>query len=209
MSRQGGLLVHLKTDYGVRAAATPEVETEIRSNRKFKEEFAKGFKQYADSGTVTLFDSSKIRELLTSRGHPPAQIAPEIARIQSLGDENYQSVGWGEAYVHAAAVVLQLPALSNDLSALQVLGDPKVGCPTLRFFDLVVFGFEQGWIESAGGEGIVKELKARNEYLPEAFRGHEEFSDCCHAFGCRLVYAPAESSVAAPRTYSDRLTLRR
>ncbi len=207
MSRQGILLTRLKSDFKVRAAAIPEIEMEIRNHRKFRDEFAKGFKQYADSGTITRFDSSESKNLLTSRNYASAQISPEVARIQSIGDENNRTVDLGEAYVHATAVVLHLPVLSHDFSALRMLADPKVGVPTLRFFDLVVFGFGQGWIDNDDGERIVKVLKDREEWLPKPFDGHDEFSDCCHAFNSRLAYAPAGSSPAPPRTFSDTLTL--
>lgn len=207
ITRQGVLLARLKSDFGVRAAATPEVEIEIRNHRKFGQAFAKGFQHFADSGTITRFDSSEIKNLLGSRNYPSAQISPEVSRIQSIGNENYKTVDLGEAYVHAAAVVLHLPVLSNDFSAVQILADPKVGVPTLEFFDLVVFGNGQGWIGNDKGEEIVTELKAQKEYVPKSFMAHDEFSDCCRAFRSRLAYAPAGSSPAPPRTFSDTLTL--
>src|SRR5215471_5626171 len=101
-----------------------------------------------------MFDDSQVRKLLLARGVPSEAIEVQQRALEQRCIEYHAHVGEGEAYTHATAATLGLPALSNDGDAIRVLlaEGKQVACPTLRYFDLLVFGRICGWIDDATGE---------------------------------------------------------
>jgi hypothetical protein len=114
--RQAALLRELKQTYGVQPAIVPEVEMELSWTPKFGARFEPDLKKALSSGLLLSLDETSLQPYAPG---PLAKVA--IQSIQVLGAEHYKHADRGEAYTHAAAVHLSQPALSNDLSAIEIL----------------------------------------------------------------------------------------
>ena len=107
--------------------------------------------------------------------------------FQSLGAQYEGRIHRGEAYSFAAAVTLEMPALSNDFSAIKTLEANMLTLPTpvLRSFDLLAFCFQNGLLELKACEAMRNELLKVGEGLPAAFK-HASFEDGLRRFASRL-----------------------
>lgn len=61
-----------------------------------------------------------------------------ISAIQALGTQYQLNVDWGEAFTHAAAVTLDVPSLSHDITALRALVNGAQQSQTLCFVGLTL-----------------------------------------------------------------------
>jgi hypothetical protein len=114
---------------------------------------------------------------------------------QTLGAQFYGYVQRGEAYTHAAAVTLGLPAASNDQRAILLMKSRMlpVPSPVLRCFDLLVFAYYDGILSLKDCEKIRKELRTNGEGIPGPFV-NASFEDGAKSFPCRLRQTTAANA---------------
>lgn len=192
IARQRDLLAKLREECGVIPAVVPEVEGEVRWHPKFKAQYEPQFIRTVASGNLLVLETPEIRKLLLARGVPEGSLDSQLRALDRRCQEYHAHVGEGEAYTHATSVTLGLPAVSNDGDALRVLlaQGKQVACPTLRFFDLLVFARAAGWIDDALGETARSHLDGAHEHLPAPFRPKDSFAANWGGFNCRLSSAP-------------------
>jgi hypothetical protein len=117
------------------------------------------------------------------------------AAIESLGDKLWnQGIGRGEAYTHAAGILLKIPIVTNDMQAIRCLRLAQVGAADriLRFYDLVVFFFQIAELTESECDSIRTQLVSRGEHIPACFRGRP-FSDGLTEFFPRLLDTSREA----------------
>lgn len=185
----------LKDDYGIQPAIVAEVEVELQSNRKFASRIAPELRKALVNGTIELLDASAITRYV------PDQLGKVVfANCQTVGQEYNRVADRGEAYTLATAVTLQVPALSNDLSALEALdyNGLAVPSPVLRAFDLLVFCYQAGALSEGECDGARKELARIKEHLPQAFQ-HASFGDGVNRFCPRILDDGRATVGRAPR----------
>lgn len=186
MTRQTKLLNRLKAA-GMVPAVVPEVEGEIRYHQRFRDRFEPAFLSAKDRAVI-VFDRTEVRRLLLARGVPEDAIENHHRTLEARAVEYHRHVGEGEAHTHALASELNLPAASNDGEALRILSRQGLAAaqPTLRFFDLLVFGLRRGWVDEATCSRVCGTLRGDREYVPHPFPTGRPFSECAREFSCRL-----------------------
>jgi hypothetical protein len=175
----------LKAEFGIQPVIVPEVEIELASNRKFGLRLSARVRKALANQTIRTLDSGVIQSYV---GVSVLAAAGTLAAIERLGLQHENHVDYGEAYTHAAALTLGTPAMSHDLSALVALEQAglPVPNPVLRYFDLVVLGYQVGAMSEADCDRTRQELLAENEWLPRCFE-HHSFRDGLRAFCPRLL----------------------
>ncbi|HEV3481196.1 MAG TPA: hypothetical protein VGR97_02590 [Candidatus Acidoferrales bacterium] len=173
----------LRDEYGIQPAIVAEVEVELASHRKYGAKVAPEFRKALGNGTLEILDIGAMSKYV-----PSALAKGVFATSQSLGRRYALIVGRGEAYTHAAAVTLDVPAVSNDVSALRALDfhGHQVPSPVLRVFDLFAFALQTGALDVRDCDAARKELLGRNEHIPRAFQ-HAAFIDGMKSFCPRIL----------------------
>jgi hypothetical protein len=203
------ILRTLKTDYGISTVIPDAVEIELRNiakNRKFQDVehlLVKAFKV----GLLTVLDEKNLATLVGAK-------APEVlGRIEQRGDSFKRlGVGNGEAYAHAACIELNLPILTNDSMAIEILmanGSSPPG-PYFRTFDVIVFGRQIDALTDNECDSARQSLANRNEAINRCFTGRS-FADGLPEFYQRLIDSAAPilgSRYPQHRYDSKRLTIR-
>jgi hypothetical protein len=187
----------LATDYAVQAVVTPEVETEVLSNRKFGKQVTDPFQRALRNGVIRVFDYDSparvVPELAGAVSADPGAVASIRARAKLLN----RYIHRGEAYTHAAAEAVGVPILSNDRDA--ILTRERVGYPcvttVLRAFDIVVFGLQISQLSIRDCEEFRSKLE-RLDSVPRAFR-HVAFEAGLPSFASRLVDTDSASICAS------------
>ncbi|MBZ5494456.1 MAG: hypothetical protein LAO76_26325 [Acidobacteriia bacterium] len=134
--------------------------------------------------------------------------------IQGLGAKYKLHVQPGEAYSHAVGVILNAPVMSNDFDAIRklMLNGHDVAIPTIRAFDLLVFGYQSGILREADCDNFRHQMALeRNEYLPKEFR-NASFADGLPQFCPRLLdgdRAVVGAEEADLKPFKTRLLIRR
>lgn len=172
MSKQVGLLVHLRQRYKVIAAVVPEVESEICNHSKFGKRFEADFLRLVSTSNAVVLDTAAVRTLLTARGRTPGQIEQTLRLLREVGPKYNLIVGRGEAYSHAMGGALGLPLMSHDWEAVRALdarGEP-LAVPVAGFFDLVALGVEERVLVAEDCERIVRTLTKMGEWVPSPLR---------------------------------------
>jgi hypothetical protein len=197
-------LKQLKDAYGIQAAIVEEVELELRWLRKHKDRFVPQLDKALSTNVLKLLDSAHFHSHLST-----APVGASWAGFQSLGAQYDGHIHRGEAYTFAAAVTLNLPALSNDFNAIKTLEANLHTLPTpvLRSFDLLAFCFHNGLLELKACEAVRSQLLKNGEGLPKAFM-HASFEDGLKDFTPRLRDGVAAVAVAVG-TYSTPLQISR
>src|SRR5580658_8242631 len=129
----------LKDDFGIQPAIVAEVETELMWNRRYAAKFVPELRKALGHGTIEILD------LNTFSKYVPGHLAKGVfGNYQSTALQYSKVADRGEAYTLAAAVTLNVPALSNDLTALEALdyNNLVVPSPVLRMFDLLVLSYQ-------------------------------------------------------------------
>jgi hypothetical protein len=208
IARQGDLLAKLRLRCGVIPAVVPEVEGEIRYNQRFRTRFESKFLATVNSGNLVVLEEPEVRKLLLARSVPPSAIDVQLRALDQRCQEYHAHVQEGEAYTHGTAVTLSLPAMSNDGAAISTLlaQGKLVACPTLRFFDLLVFARQRGWIDDATGETARCHLDDEGEHLPPPFRAKASFAGAWGSFHIRLS-SDAKHEGLIPASARDTLFL--
>lgn len=118
-----------------------------------------------------MFDSTFCRDQLKTHGVPQAAIDATWQTIQSKGEQYEVHVGPGEAFTFAAAVSLEMPALSHDSQALHTLlnHDMATPVPVLRLFDLMVLFNQVGELSDKDCDLTRSTLTQFAEGVPREF----------------------------------------
>jgi len=192
-------LKQLKDAYGIQPAIVQEVDLEMRWLRKYKDRFVPQLDKALKSNVLQILDPSYFQSLLGV-----APVGASWTAFQNLGAQYEGRVHRGEAYSFAAAVTLEMPALSNDFSAIKTLEANFLALPTpvLRGFDLLAFCFRNGLLELKDCEAMRSELLKVGEGLPAAFK-HASFEDGLRSFAPRLrdgspTFAASSGSYSMP-----------
>ena len=181
----------LQATYGIQPVIVPEVEIELKSNKKFAARVSTDVRKALSTGLIRVLDQSTLS--LAGIAGPTASAT--LAAIQTLGAQYLAHVDFGEAYTHAAALTLGVPSLSHDISALRVLigNGLRVPDPVLRLFDLVALAYQIKALSAADCDGIRQALNREKEWLPQCFK-NSSFVSGMSAF-CPRVRDGAASSV--------------
>jgi hypothetical protein len=179
----------------VQPAIVAEVESELRWNRRFQHRFEPALDKALGNSTLVAADSGLIASIVPS---PPGASIALWAQIQSEGRSMARRADRGEAYTLATAVLLNVPAASNDLSALRVLAayGHQLPNPVLRFFDLVVFAVQAGHFSMGEAEKIRQSLMREGEHIPKIFQ-HSSINDALPKFAPRLIDS-SKSAIGRP-----------
>jgi hypothetical protein len=197
-------LQSLRTQFGIQPVIALEVDLELRWLAKHKDRFVSTLDKALRTGTLAKLDQATFQSCLGT-----ATPGTSWSTFQSLGTKYYGYVQRGEAYTHAAAVTLGMPAMTNDGNAVRVLEGQmlSVAVPTLRSFDLFSFALEFGVLQIKECEDIRSELLANGEGLPGPF-ANKSFEDGVKKFPCRLRHSNApDASCAPPTKYYEPLTI--
>jgi hypothetical protein len=189
-------LQSLRTQFNIQPAVVPEVDLELRWLGKHKDRFVPPLDKALKTGTLLKLDQSTFQGYLGT-----ATPGASWTTYQSLGAQYYGHVQRGEAYTHAAAVTLGMPALTNDGNAVRVLEGQmlSVAVPVLRSFDLITFALEFGVLQIKDCEEIRSELIKNGEGVPGPF-AHASFADGARKFPCRLRCGKASDATGVPPT---------
>jgi hypothetical protein len=191
----------LIANFGIQPAIVLEVDLELRWLAKHKDRFVPQLEKALKHGTLVKLDQSKFQTYLGK-----AKPGTSWSTYQALGMLYYGYVQRGEAYTHAAAVSLGMPAMTNDQRAVRVLQEQMLttAIPSLRSFDLLVFAKEAGILTIKACEDIRTELLAHDEGIPGPFL-HASFEDASGSFPSRLRLGSASTIAAPPSTHYEPL----
>lgn len=182
LANQHLLFSILSSDFRVSSFVMSEVEIEVRSHRRFggliKPQLDKAFKNRA----LRILNSSDLENIGQSMPPPIS-----LVDIRELGKDYALDVGRGEAYTHAAGVLLDTPVVSNDLNAIKTLetNGKKLPPTILRSFDMFGFLYMEGYIDIRSAERSLKELKIQREWMPKCLQ-NSCFEDGIRGINCRL-----------------------
>ena len=197
----------LRRLYGVQPAIVQEVDLELRWLGHYGARFVPQLDKSLKAGLLTKLDKTLFQSLLGAA--PPGA---SWTGFQSLGAQYLGYVDKGEAYSHAAGVVLGLPSASDDFRAIRVLQFQmqNLPSPVLRSFDLLGFALESGILSSQDCEQVRSCLLKEGRWVHQAFK-HASFADGMANFHLRLRDASKAGSPVphSPAGFSDPLFITR
>jgi hypothetical protein len=157
---------------------------ELRSKPKFSGLIRPQLDKALRSGWINLLSAAHLDQLARP---DDGSNAITLGDIRELGAEYNIEIETGEAYTHAAAILLDVPAVSNDFNAIKTLeARGKVLPPTiLRSFDLFGFFYLEQYLDSVAVERIRTTLKNHGEWLPASMK-NASFEDGLPQMRCRL-----------------------
>lgn len=157
----------LRSRYGVQPIVSPEVELELRSHRRHGPQIDADLRKAIANGALVVADRAYVDLLAT----PPAAADALYRQIQATGVKYALRVGKGEAYTHAWAIGLGVPALSNDEQAVRtLLGQSLVtAAPVVRFYDLVILGLQADFFTKGACDSIRSDLRNKDEGVVREF----------------------------------------
>lgn len=194
----------LKNTYHMQPSIVLEVDVELRWMRKYKNRFVPQLDKALRNGLLTKLDQGAFQSLLST-----ATPGMSWGNYQALGQRYELVVQRGEAYTHAAAVCLGLPAMSNDGKAVLTLKGQmmSVASPVIRLFDLLVFCHENGVLTTKECDDIRSDLLSNGEGLPGPFQ-NASFINGSKSFPCRLKSGDASKGpFPQPANHFDPLTI--
>lgn len=172
------LLKLLSSGYSIQPVIVHEVENEIRQNKKYKAYIGARFDKVLQTGVIKIFDSLFLQTHLKTSGLPATTIQATWDAIQAMGQQYELRVGSGEAYTYAAAVSLEVPALSHDAQALNTLLNLNMNVPkpVIRVFDLLGLFNQCEVLSVKDCDDTRSKLLAHSEWLPRDFlnAGYEQ-----------------------------------
>jgi hypothetical protein len=177
----------LKDAYAIQPVIMPEVENELAwlNNGRFDRDLGLALSK----GMLQVLDQSALTKHFGGSAHvPPATITAAWSTIQSSGATYRKHVDRGEAYTHAAAAFLSVPALSHDMRAVRTLlrVGLRVGTPILRYFDILTLCRQIGEMDEVGCDQARKGLLQENERIQAEFV-HASFKDGLSKFSPRIA----------------------
>src|SRR6266481_952043 len=175
-------LKDLRNLYGIQPAVVQEVDIELRWLGHYRDRF------------VPQLDKALFQSLVSA-----APAGASWSAFQSIGAQYFGYVDKGEAYSHAAGVVLGVPTVSNDFRAIQLLQSQMMNlpAPVLRSFDLLAFALACGTLRIQDCENARSALLAANEWVAKAFKS-TSFEKGLPNFGCRLKDSTSTSVTPPP-----------
>jgi hypothetical protein len=102
-------LKDLKNLYGIQPTVVQEVDIELRWLGHHRERFVPQLDKAMKSGLIARLDKPLFQSLVST-----APAGASWSTFQSTGAQYFGFVDKGEAYTHAAGVVLGVPTVSND-----------------------------------------------------------------------------------------------
>jgi len=196
-------LRELKNLYGIQPAIVQEVDVELRWVGPYGGRFVPQLDKAIKSGLIQRLDKALFQSCIST-----APLGASWAAFQSLGAVYLGFVDRGEAYTHAAGVVLGLPTASDDYAAIEVLRYQmqNLPCPILRSFDLLAFALQTGILEIKECENVRSCLLRENRWVPAAFK-HKSFAEGMANFRLRLrdTRFASHADPQPPATFSDPL----
>lgn len=184
------ILSILSRQYKIKSVIVPEVENELFLHKKYQHEIKARLEKALSTHLLSVLDGEIIRECLANSCAtiPSATVSSTMERIQQLGAEYGTFIDPGEAYSFAAAVVLEVPAMSNDGTAVSALMNQGLDLPSpvLRAFDLFALGLQIGELTQAECEDCRSKLLRYGERVPPAFQSCN-FTQGINKFTVRLV----------------------
>jgi hypothetical protein len=204
----------LKNAYSIQPVIAPEVEIELHSNRRFGARIGPDLRKALANDLIKTLDRQtlEIHYATTNQLAGATAVANgTFAQIQSLGRAFEKHIDFGEAYTHAGALVLNVPAMSNDLSALEALAQAGHTVPStvLRSWDLIALSFQVANMSADECDEFRKAMEAEKEYAPKCFRG-KSYADGLRNFSARMAdgsVAPVGSSIVDSAPFATRLIL--
>jgi hypothetical protein len=131
--------------------------------------------------------------------------------MESEGERLYLTVDRGEAFSHAASIVLGVPVATNDTSAVYQLlkSGESIPRPIIRFWDLVVLSYQVGSLDDTLCDRIRQILTKLGERIPPCFTGRS-YLDGLPEFYPRLACASHQFVGAGQpqEKFDERLVLR-
>jgi len=198
----------LRDRYSIQPLIVHEVEIELRSHRKFGHRIESPLRKALANNLLCKLSFDTLDAHFAGQ---PAMASAAFSAIGKLGREYQKLVDNGEAYTHAAALTLGVPALSNDLSALSALVTNGLAVPStvLRTFDLVALCHQVNEMPESECDSFRAFLAGEREYLPSCF-ARASFRDGLRSFEPRILDSslPAigvAGSVAYPFAHVVRL----
>jgi hypothetical protein len=182
-------LRHLRDEYGIQTTVVEEVDVEMRWLQNYRDRFIFQFERALRSGYLALLDKTQFQTHLGT-----APVGASWESFQRLGQQYEGRVHRGEAYSFAAAVTLNVPALSNDYSAIRTLQSNflTLPSPVLRAFDLIAFCFQTGCLSAHDCDKFRSQLLGAREPIPHPFQ-KASFEDGLKDFTPRLVQGEVKS----------------
>lgn len=186
-TEQFGILRLLRSDFGVQPAIVQAVESEasciLQNVPKFRGRLEQ-LKKAVGNKTLAIVDRDLLAPILGSAAEA------WIRQMESEGDRLYSVVDRGEAFTHAASMVLNVPTATNDTTAVTRLlrGGETIPRPILRFWDFVVFAHQAGLLDAAACDKVRQILHKMGEWQHPCFTNCS-FDDGLPRFYARLVRA--------------------
>jgi hypothetical protein len=190
LSGQQKVFSILHDDFGVSSFIMSEVDTEVRSNRKFGALVRVQFEEVLKNKFLKIVTAADLERLSADL---PAPVS--LGDIREIGKDYALFAQKGESYTHAAGVLLQTPTISNDVNAIRSLetNGKKLPPNIFRSYDLFAFLSAEGYIEMQTAERILKTLKTYAEWIPKCLL-HSSFENGINGIGCRLLTSLGTSS---------------
>ncbi len=202
----------LRNAFGIQPVITEEVEQELRQQRTHGAVCEQHLSKALATGVLVLADVDFVCQVVAAPSRHVGQ--GFFDQFQLLGDQYRKRVGRGEAYTHALGVTLGVPVASNDFRAVTALKsvNQQLPSPVLRFFDLLVFGYQEGRLSLSECNEVRANLLSSKEGLDRSFQ-HASFEDGLRDFVPRLIVADKALVGNSGRPGADgveaRLSLRR
>jgi len=164
-------LLTLRNSYRIQPLVVPEVEIELRSHRRYATRVSQELTKLLGNGVLKILDKAVLAAHFGGPPSGPLASAQALAQIQQLGAQLYRHCDTGEAYSHAAAITLDVPAMSHDRSALDAILNAGLPVPktVLRAFDLLSLSFQIGYITANDCDQIRSDLVKEGEWVPKSF----------------------------------------
>jgi hypothetical protein len=190
LAGQKQLFKILSTDFGVSSFIMNEVDIEVRSNRKLGTLVKIPLEGVLSSGFLKVLSSSDLERLSSGMS---TQVS--LGDIRQLGKDYALLVDSGEAYTHAAGILLDTPTVSNDWNAIRVLelNGKKLPPRVFRSYDMFAFLYHENYIDIRTAERVLKLLKAQETWIPKCLK-HSSFEDGIKGINCRLSTSLAISA---------------
>ncbi len=203
LTKQVKPLQVLRNRYGIQPIVVPEVDIELRSNRRFARRISPDLNKAIAHNLLCVLDRRVLEQHYGGGSAGAMAATAALSSIASTGLIYSGPADFGEAYTHAAAITLQVPALSHDRRALDALIGAGLPVPStvLRAFDLLALAYQVSQLSANECDQFRASLVGENEYIPACFK-NRSFVDGLPNFCPRLVdgTAPRVGSTSCPQT---------
>jgi hypothetical protein len=176
---QAVLLKQMKHLYGIQAAFVEAVDDELTNPRhKFADLVSAPLQRAIANATLQLIDPRSMGRFTSNDPHTIYD------SIQLRGQDYHKVVQRGEAYTHAAAVVLRAAVLSNDMKAVRTLDRNNRALPQIvaRAYDIFALFHQRRDLDDRGCDQIRKRLTNIED------KPHAEFDGCKFVEGLSRFY---------------------